>query len=76
FSTRDQVLESANLHFAGHNELVVLEVIAKRVRNDLIWEPGRNDEDFPHLYGPLPIHAVETTHFIARGPDKQFTWAE
>jgi len=45
-------------HFAGRTGLVLLH-IAQAELGDLRWknsEPGR--DEFPHLYGPLPVSAV------------------
>lgn len=53
-STRDQVLETANLHFAGVADLLALEIplapIASLVRFELAPKRGAA---FPHLYGAL-----------------------
>lgn len=73
-STREQVLESADKHFGEHDELVCLEIVDRRVKEILKWEPGRNEELFPHLYGPLPLTAVEQTHFLIRASNGKFDW--
>lgn len=73
-STEVQVLESAALHFADFEALIVLRVVVKQVRNQLKWEVGRNDEEFPHLYGELPWEAIETTLELKRLPDGSFAW--
>ncbi len=53
-STREQVLETANLHFAGTTDLLALEIplapIAELVKFELAPKRG---EAFPHLYGVL-----------------------
>lgn len=65
-STWEQLLESANLHFQGEDRLVVTFIIEKHVKKILVWEKGRNDQDFPHLYGEFPFAAVETTKVLVR----------
>lgn len=42
--------------FAGQRELVLLEIDAARA-GDIRFERADGD-DFPHLYGPLPLAAV------------------
>lgn len=53
FSTRDQIVESAKKHRAGQHGLLLVAVDAARLGDRLKWEPARNGDLFPHLYGPL-----------------------
>lgn len=71
-STWEQLLESAELHFAGEDRLVVAFIIEKHVRKILKWEKGRGDQDFPHLYGKFPFDAVETTKVLVRDAEGRF----
>ena len=73
-STEEQLFESAELHFAEHEELVVLCIVDKWIKTKLKWEEGRNQELFPHIYGYLPLHAVDTTRHIVRNADGKFEW--
>jgi uncharacterized protein (DUF952 family) len=57
-SGHDQVVETAARHFAGQPGLILLTVDPDRLGDDLRWEPSRGGALFPHLYGPLPVHAV------------------
>ncbi len=75
-STWDQLLESANLHFKEEDQLVVTYIIEKHVKKLLLWEKGRNEEDFPHLYGEFPFAAVETTRMLVRNAQGQFEMLE
>ncbi|MCJ9429905.1 DUF952 domain-containing protein [Kordiimonas marina] len=68
FSTAAQVAETARLHFAGVAPLHVLAVDPWKLPvGQLKWEASRGGEDFPHLYGPLPMAAV--AHTWALEPD-------
>lgn len=58
FSTREQLEETIARHFAGERDLVVLEVEAAALGENLKWEPSRGGALFPHLYGELPLTAV------------------
>ena len=60
-STRGQVAGTLERHFAGEAGLVVLEVAAERLGDDLKWEPSRDGALFPHLYAALPLDAVIRT---------------
>lgn len=58
FSTAAQVAETADKHFAGDNDLVLVAVDAEALGERLRWEPSRGGALFPHLYGTLPLSAV------------------
>jgi len=63
FSTAAQVARSAEKHRAGQTGILLLTVPVKALGPSLAWEPAtgraRDGELFPHLYGPLPVEAVE-----------------
>jgi len=59
FSTAAQVAESAARHRAGQPDLVMLTVDAAALSDGLRWEPSRSGALFPHLYGSLPLSAVD-----------------
>jgi uncharacterized protein (DUF952 family) len=73
-STFEQVLGSAELHFRGHDELVVVSLIEKHCKPILKWEPGRGEELFPHLYGDFPWSAVETSRMLTRNGQGNWEW--
>jgi uncharacterized protein (DUF952 family) len=58
FSTASQVEETARKHFAGEAGLFLIAVDADALGDALRWEPSRNNELFPHLYGDLDLGAV------------------
>ena len=58
FSTASQVMETARKHFFGQTGLFLIETDADALGDALRWEPSRNYELFPHLYGELDIGAV------------------
>ena len=56
FSTAAQVDETAQRHFAGRGDLLLIAVATDGL--DIRWEPSRGGALFPHLYGVLPVTAV------------------
>ena len=58
FSTQSQVAETARKHFFGQAGLFLIAVDADALGESLRWEPSRNEELFPHLYGELDLGAV------------------
>ncbi|NBV14163.1 MAG: DUF952 domain-containing protein [Sphingobacteriia bacterium] len=74
-SFRDQVIQSANLHFKEESELILLHIVDKRLGDLLKIEPSRNGELFPHIYGPLPLEAIEDQTILQRNNQTQlFQW--
>jgi uncharacterized protein (DUF952 family) len=58
FSLPSQVAETVRKHFFGRTGLFLIAVDADRLGDALRWEPSRNEELFPHLYGELDLGAV------------------
>ena len=69
FSTASQAAETARRHFAGQADLVLLEVEAGALGEDLKWEPSRGGDLFPHLYGALQANQVLAVHEAPLGAD-------
>ena len=57
-SSKEQVVETVEKHFANQDNLLLLSVSTERMGDDLKWEKSRGDQLFPHLYRPLNIDDV------------------
>ncbi len=58
-SEESQVSRVANSVFRGEEDLLLLYVDYEKVKDRVRWEgKGDHGEDFPHLYGPLPLEAI------------------
>lgn len=70
FSTAAQAQETADKHFAGKPDLVVLEVEADDLGEALRWEiSSRRGLLFPHLYGALDPTLVRAVTDAPLGAD-------
>jgi uncharacterized protein (DUF952 family) len=62
FSTAAQAIETAERHFAGQRDLMLVAVDAAALSAvmgaALKWEPSRGGALFPHFYGAMPLSAV------------------
>ncbi len=59
FSTAGQAPGTAERHFAGQQDLVLVRIDIRRLpREALKWEPSRGGALFPHLHAPLPADAA------------------
>lgn len=76
FSTAAQVVETAQRHFAGERDLVLVTVDAAELGANLRWEPSRGGALFPHLYGTLPMSAVRRVDPLPLGPDGRHVFPE
>jgi len=69
-SAAAQAQRTAELHFAGREGLVLLEIDAEPLGAALRWEPSRGGALFPHLYAPLDcavVRSVRNLPLDARG---------
>jgi len=53
FSTAGQIAGTLALHFAGNDNLLLIEIDSDGL--DIIYEPARDGQLFPHLYGILEL---------------------
>ncbi len=61
-STWEQLPRTARNLFPGRNDLVLLIVDPEPLGDLVVYEDlYGQDEEFPHVYGPLPSEAVENT---------------
>lgn len=57
-SAAHQVGATAQKHFFGKTDLLLLSVREEGLGQSLKWDVSRGGDLFPHIYGPLPISAV------------------
>ncbi|MBZ0218512.1 MAG: DUF952 domain-containing protein [Fimbriimonadaceae bacterium] len=69
FSTGIQVRETADRHFSGEHNLILIAVDADALGDELYWEASRGGALFPHLYGDLDLADVVWTRPLPLGPD-------
>ncbi len=67
----DQVTDVANRYYADVPEVVLLHLDPVRLGAEVRVEPGSADgaERFPHLFGPIPVAAVDRAVTWRRDPD-------
>jgi uncharacterized protein (DUF952 family) len=75
-STPEQVHLPANRLYRGRGDLVLLHINPTHLDSPIRWELGvATDPEsmvFPHLYGPLPVHAVINVTSYLPGADGMF----
>ena len=52
-STGSQLAGTAAKYFCGHRDLLLVEFRTDDLGTELVWEPSRDGELFPHLYAEL-----------------------
>ena len=76
-STREQIVETANLFYKGRKDLVLLCIDEKKLAALLRFEapasgPTRSSRNFPHIYGVLNLDAVTEVVDFRCGNDGSF----
>ena len=56
FSTATQAQETARKHFKGREGLVFVAIDTGKL--NMVWEPSRGGDLFPHLYDALPVESA------------------
>ncbi|MCY0093405.1 DUF952 domain-containing protein [Hoeflea ulvae] len=69
FSTRDQAIETAQKHFAGQDDLLLVAVDAGALGDKLVFETSRGGALFPHLYAEMPMSVVKWVKPLPLGAD-------
>ncbi len=76
FSTGEQVRETAQRHFAGQDDLLLVAIDGDVLGEALVYEASRGGALFPHLYGPLPLTAVVSEQPLPLSPDGTHVFPE
>ena len=67
FSTAAQLTDTLAKHFTGRADLLLIAVDPGALGGALRWEPARDGDLFPHLYGELPVAAAVWTQALKIG---------
>jgi len=71
-STPGQVAGSANKHYAGQSEVLLLYIDENRLTAEVRYEDLNAGDLFPHIYGPLNLDAVIKVASYEPGADGRF----
>lgn len=77
-SLRHQVLTVAGFVYPDADDLVLLTIDPEKVTAEIRFEPGAPGatEEFPHIYGPLPVAAVVNVAPVTRDGDGRMVLPE
>ena len=75
-SAADQLAGTAAKHYAGQSDLMLIEVDLDALGETLIWEPSRDGDLFPHIYGPLPVAATRGARALSVSADGEMILSE
>lgn len=68
-STREQLTETVDKHFAGKSDLWVAAIDLEALGGSVKWEESRGGQLFPHIYGALPLEVVVAYSPLERDDD-------
>lgn len=69
FSISSQIAGTLTKHYANAGNLVLIAVDSEKLGDELKWEPSREGEVFPHLYGPLHLNRIDWAVSVPRKPN-------
>ena len=59
-STAEQVVDTANKHFKGQSDLVLLSIDTSDIMSVIAYQSsGDSGEEYPHIFGPINHDAVK-----------------
>ena len=74
-STREQVIQVANIRFRGQTGLVLLSIDTDKVTAKILFENLEGGQQmFPHIYGELHLDAVVQVTEFEPAPDGYFSF--
>lgn len=56
-------------HFRGQKDLVLIKLDTHALGGELVWEPSRGGDLFPHLHAELPVAAAREVYALALDED-------
>ena len=67
-STKEQLFETAKKHFPDQKTMMVLAIKADALGDSLVYEypDYGGEEEFPHVYAPIPIQAVKNVMLLKK----------
>jgi uncharacterized protein (DUF952 family) len=68
-STASQLTETVDRHFSGRKDLVIAVIDLAELGDAVRWEPSRNGQLFPHVYGHLKPQSVIAWCPVERHPN-------
>jgi len=72
-SAAHQVRATAQKHFSGRADLLLVSVLEKNLGKNLKWETSRGSDLFPHIYGALHLDSIsEATPLLLVNGTHQF----
>jgi uncharacterized protein (DUF952 family) len=72
-SLPSQIIRVANALYHGQPDLILLVLDPAQLNAPLVYEDCyETGEQFPHVYGPIPLTAVVQTHPFPCQPDGSF----
>ena len=66
-STAEQLPHTAERVFPGRQDLIALAIDPSMLRAEVRYEKSEEGEEFPHIYGAIPVAAVTRVMKLATG---------
>ena len=64
-STANQLKETLDTHFSNSKNVYILAFESSSL-DGVVWEPSRNNDLFPHLYGKMHFENIDKKIFLKK----------
>jgi uncharacterized protein (DUF952 family) len=68
-STASQLTVTVDRHFCGRDNLTIAAIDLEALGDSVRWEPSRDGQLFPHVYGPLDPAVIIALASLERAAD-------
>lgn len=75
-STAAQLQGTLDKHYTDGDIVILVAVRLTDIEGDVKWEVSRGGAEFPHIYGVLPLSAVEQHWTLSPDPKGRYAPAE
>ena len=71
-STRAQLQGTLDKHYTQGDVVILAAIRASDIKSPIKWEVSRGGAEFPHIYGELPLNAVEQHWVLPPDPEGRY----
>lgn len=71
-STRAQLQGTLDKHYTQGDVVILAAIRASDIESPVKWEVSRGGAEFPHIYGVLPLSALEQHWVLPPGPKGRY----
>lgn len=75
-STKDQLQGTLDKHYTDHAPVILAAIRSKDIEETIKYEVSRGGAEFPHIYGTLPLSALDQHWVLSPDPEGRYAVAD